>query len=219
MRSSDLDIRKNVQVPGRRNFGGPWKSCYLFEVLFFTKKTATICVIVRNSFQVPRKRNLGGPWKSCYLLEVLFFTKKTATKCVIVQKMSKSQVGGIFGGHENLAIGWKCYFSQKRLPQMCDHPKKCPSSRKKKFLVAMKILPSVGSVIFTNKTATNVWSSKKMSKSHEKDIFAWHENFAICLKCYSSQKRLPQNVWAYEKVSKSQQKEIFGGHENLALFC
>ena len=33
-----------------------------------------------------------------------------------------SQLGGIFGGHENLAIGWKSYFSQKRLPQMCDHP-------------------------------------------------------------------------------------------------
>ena len=48
----------------------------------------------------------------------------TASKCVIIRKNSKSQGEGIFGGWEHLAIGWKHYFPQKKLPQMCDHPKK-----------------------------------------------------------------------------------------------
>ena len=45
--------------------------------------------------------------------------------CDHLKKHYKSQVGGSFGGWENLAIFLKHYFPQKRLlKKKCDHPKK-----------------------------------------------------------------------------------------------
>ena len=43
--------------------------------------------------------------------------KKDCHKICDHPKNSKSQVGGSFGGHENLAICKECYFPHKRLPQ------------------------------------------------------------------------------------------------------
>ena len=43
--------------------------------------------------------------------------KKDCLKMCDHPKNSKSQVGGSFGGWENLAFCWKHYFPQKRLPQ------------------------------------------------------------------------------------------------------
>ena len=125
---------------------------------------------------------------------------------MIIRKNSKSKVEGSFGGHENLAIFWKHYFPQKRLPQNVWSlknflsPRKCFHGWKSCFLLE--------ALFSTKKTASKCVINRKHSKSQVGGSFGVWENLAFCWKHYFQQKRLPQNVWSSEKILSPREKEF-----------